>query len=296
MTTHDIIKHTLGSAVSAGGTFTVAYPAGRTADDYLGGVDHMLISTSCQTLFAAAGDFTVTPGASNISITLVAGVALALGAVVNVHLDRAERANAATLANPDRMSELTVARISLGQPAAASANAIVLSQAATVLASLATGINGALATGGVATIPVPRNIVAAWTGTAVLTVHGTDEYGNALRESSGSGASFTGKKAFKTVTRITVSADVTGLTVGTGVVLGLPVFIADAVDVTREIQDGAVATAGTIVAGDNAAATATTGDVRGTYAPNAAPDGTKFFELTVAVRAPAYRGRAQYAG
>ena len=151
MTTHDIIKHTLGSAVSAGGTFTVAYPAGRTADDYLGGVDHMLISTSCQTLFAAAGDFTVTPGASNISITLVAGVALALGAVVNVHLDRAERANAATLANPDRMSELTVARISLGQPAAASANAIVLSQAATVLASLATGINGALATGGVAT-------------------------------------------------------------------------------------------------------------------------------------------------
>jgi hypothetical protein len=127
-------------------------------------------------------------------------------------------------------------------------------------------------------------------------VTGTDEYGNVLVESSASGTSLTGNKAFKTITGISVSADVTGLTVGTGTKLGLPAFLADTVDVLREILDGAAATAGTIVAGVIATATATTGDVRGTYTPNSAPNGTRVYELIAALRNPAFKGAAQFAG
>ena len=48
---------------------------------------------------------------------------------------------------------------------------------------------------------------------------------------------------------------------------------------------GAAPTAGTIVAGVTTAggSTATTGDVRGTYDPNAACDGSKVFELILAL-------------
>lgn len=297
MPKHEIIAATLGAAVGAGASFTVNYPAGKSADDYLGGTDHYLVSNSIQTLFAKNGDFTLTPGASNISVALAAGIALPLGAKVYLHVDRGERDSAEALANAGKMNELTLVKIGLGAPAAAVANGAVASQNATALNGLATGINGSLATGGVATFDVARNVVAAWTNAAILTVTGTDEYGNAIRESSASGATFTGKKAFKTITGISVSANVTGLTVGSGVVLGLPVFVADAVDVLKELVDAAVpGTGGTIAAGDNATPTATTGDVRGTYAPNSAPNATRVYELIAAVRSPGYRGLAQFAG
>jgi hypothetical protein len=120
---------------------------------------------------------------------------------------------------------------------------------------------------------------------------------NVLVESSASGTSFTGKKAFKTVTRIAVSADVTAATVGTGDVLGLPAFLGQTGYVLKELQDGAAATAGTLVAGIQTAAgsTATTGDVLGTYDPNAACDGSKSFQLVV-VMPDTYAGIPQFAG
>src|SRR3546814_14774595 len=59
-----------------------------------------------------------------------------------------------------------------------------------------------------------------------------------------------GKKAFKTVTAIAVSATTTAaVTVGTGDVLGLPVYLPSSGAVLKELQDGASATAGTVVAG-----------------------------------------------
>src|SRR3546814_19575975 len=58
-----------------------------------------------------------------------------------------------------------------------------------------------------------------------------------------------GKKAFKTVTAIAVSATTTAaVTVGTGDVLGLPVYLPSSAAVLKELQDGASATAGTVVA------------------------------------------------
>lgn len=71
-------------------------------------------------------------------------------------------------------------------------------------------------------------------------------------------------------------------------------FLADVGDVVREQQDGAVATAGTIVAGVQGTQTATTGDVRGSYAPNSNPNGILTFDLIAFLRAPAYTGAAQF--
>jgi hypothetical protein len=148
-------------------------------------------------------------------------------------------------------------------------------------------VNGTLATAGVATLDVPRNVIAAWTGTAILTVTGTDYYGLPQTESSASGVSFTGKKAFSTITAIAVSANVTAATVGTGNALGLPFLVANSAGFFSPVFDGAAdaATAGTsLIVGDNTSpATSTTGDVRGTYLPAGTLNGAKHLAALIKV-------------
>lgn len=158
-------------------------------------------------------------------------------------------------------------------PVVGAATAVAASQSITTPALGL--VNGTLASGGVATPDVPRNIVAAWTGTAILTITGTDYYGQTQTEASASGTSFTGKKAFATVTAISVSANVTGFTAGTGNVLGLPFKIVSGDLFAPVFLDAA--DAGTVVVGDNTnPATASSGDVRGTYAPAGTLNGAKF--------------------
>lgn len=91
------------------------------------------------------------------------------------------------------------------------------------------------------------------------------------------------------------SSSITLATVGTNNVLGLPTFLPGTGFVLRELQDDAAPTAGTIVAGVTTAggSTATTGDVRGTYTPNATPDGAKRFALICALLEPEFLGMAQ---
>lgn len=185
---------------------------------------------------------------------------------------------------------------SFGAPLAASANGVCASQSLT--AGVDALINGALASGGVATFATPRNVVAAWTTTSVLTVTGTDQYGETIVESSASGTSFTGKKAFKTITRVRCSISVTGLTVGNGDVLGLPVRV-DANGIQARNANGA-ADAGTFVAADANTATATTGDVRGTYDPAVALNGSNVVSVLLYCADPlnkaAAYGVAQFSG
>lgn len=82
-------------------------------------------------------------------------------------------------------------------------------------------ITGVLATGGVATLDVPRHVSIYSSGnesSASFVVTGTDRYGDALTETiTGPGASATvkGSKNFKTVTSVTISTDAAGnVTVG----------------------------------------------------------------------------------
>lgn len=170
-----------------------------------------------------------------------------------------------------------------GAPATADADGVCASQSVT--AGVAALINGALASGGVATFDVPRNVVAAWTNAAICTVTGTDEYGSVLTQTSASGTSLTGTKAFKTITSVTFSANVTGATVGSGDVLGLP-YRVDANGVLAARANNAI-DAGTFVpAVTTDPATGTTGDVRGTFDPAVALNGSNTVAVLIKIADP----------
>ena len=139
------------------------------------------------------------------------------------------------------------------------------------------GFNGALVDGGIGVFDVPRNVVAAWTGTAILTVTGLDEYGEVMRQVSASGTSLTGTKAFKRITSVSSNANITGLTVGSGVLIGLPHRV-DANNFWVAKVSNAI-DAATFVPAVTATATGTTGDVRGTLSFAAAPNDTRFYSV-----------------
>jgi hypothetical protein len=298
----DIVEVTAASAVATSGTLTVPYPTGKAAASYPA-YGHKAWVDGLQSLLTVGNGFTLTFGASNITFTYTGSTTIPAGSRVNVQLNLAgadDRSIAQQL--PSTLDNATLSNlliVNLGAPIAADANGYVESQNLTSAGVFSVNTTAAAALAAAAldgTADVPRNVVAAWTGTAVLTVTGTDEYGNVVVESSGSGTSLAGKKAFKTVTDISVSANVTSLTVGTGDVLGLPVFLGKTGYVIKELEDGTAPTAGTLVAGVSTTATATTGDVRGTYDPNSAANGSKVFELITAVPDITYLGVAQYAG
>jgi ABC-type spermidine/putrescine transport system permease subunit II len=87
---YDTVTVTLGSAVGAGGSFTASYPTGKSADDYVGGLDHTITSHSIRVLRALSNDFTIAFGASLITVTLATGLALANGSVLYLNLERAD--------------------------------------------------------------------------------------------------------------------------------------------------------------------------------------------------------------
>src|SRR3546814_16806249 len=90
--------------------------------------------------------------------------------------------------------------------------------------------------------------------------------------------------------------DVTCASVGTGVVLGVPFYRGGTGQIIGERLDGAAAAAGTKVAGVVTTSSAVTGDVRGTYSPNSAPNGSRSYTLLVALADVENRGAPQFAG
>lgn len=296
----DIITVTAASAVATSGTLTLPYPTSRAASSYAG-YGHKAFVSKFQRLLSAPSDFTLTFGASNITLTYLGSTTIPVGSTVTVQANRPgvdgqiPNEIPATLDN-GLLASLVM--IDLGAPATADVDGLI---AAYTGAAGGIALDGALVSNGVGVFDVPRNIVVDSGGadTAVLTFTGTDEYGNVLVESitlNGTTA-VQGKKAFKTITGVTSSATISnGAFAGPGDILGLPVFLGKTGYVLKELQDGVAASAGTLVAGATAAPTATTGDVRGTYDPNAAADGTKVFTLIAAIPDVDYLGLPQYAG
>jgi hypothetical protein len=181
--------------------------------------------------------------------------------------------------------------LNLGAPAAGAANSIALSQAVGVGASFI--LNGALVVAApagfnlagqtVAVFDVPRNVIGAWTTASVLTITGRDEYGQTMSEATASGTAHTGKKAFKIITGVTSSASITAATLGTGTVLGLPYKPVVGGFVGGLLNEN-TADAGAYAVPERVASTTTTNDVRGTYAPAGALNGTNVYTCKVAVQ------------
>lgn len=295
----DVVTLQLSGDVASSGTFNVSYPTNRSAGDYTGAYAHKMYAMGAD--FAAPGDFTVAFGASNITVTYNGATTIPEGSVVRLHLDRlgADRGRSdATI--PGNVIPAPVYLIDLGSPVAAKADGILDGVPATDTVQTYDSDDWAAGFDGV--LDVPRGLVATGSDGAdhVVTVTGTDVNGNVMVESitlNGTDA-VAGKKAFKTVTGVSVAAGASGDTVDLGWtdVLGLPVFLPSGVYVLAELEDGNVASAGTIVAGVTSAATATTGDVRGTYDPNTAADGSTAFALLVSLPDPSGQGVPQYAG
>jgi hypothetical protein len=242
---HKIVETTLATALAAAGTLTLSYPSGTNAGNFIGGIRHTL-ATGTNDVFPAPKYFTLSFGASDITLTWgSSSPTLPVGTKLYVQLEMvgssAQRTREGADPAPKRTAGTAVKLLNLGAPDTADANGYVESQDLTAAGVFSVDTTAAAAIAAAALdgiADVPRNVVAAWTGTAVLTVTGKDEYGNTMVESSSSGTSFTGKKAFKQVTGISVSASVTALTVGTGVVLGLPVFLGSINQIVDERMNG----------------------------------------------------------
>ena len=176
-------------------------------------------------------------------------------------------------------------------PAALSATAVCAAQA--VAAAGNATINGASAASGVATFDYARtfSIVTSNAGntTQTVTITGTDYYGQAQTQTltCNGTSTVTSTKTFKTVTQVAVSAALTGnLSVGSANVFGLPYAVTDGGYLLRTGWAGAVAdNAGTFVAADGTTPSATTGDVRGTFAPTTVADGSKRLVIAIGLTA-----------
>jgi hypothetical protein len=127
-----------------------------------------------------------------------------------------------------------------------------------------------------------------------LTVSGYDYYGQPMTENiltgttSSAVANVAGKKAFYQIVSIAISGSLpVAITVGTTDVLGIPVRVVDAGYIVSVNWANTLARdAGTFVAADTATATATTGDVRGTYVPStSASNGIRRLIMTIGCNA-----------
>jgi hypothetical protein len=177
-------------------------------------------------------------------------------------------------------------------PSTLSATAVCAAQA--VAAAGYATVNGASASGGVATLDCTRiiSVVSSGAGdtTQTVTVTGTDYWGQAQtqRLTLNGTTTVNSTKTFKKITAVYVSAALAGnLSVGSGDVFGLPYRVNDAGYLLRTGWAGAVAdNAGTFVAADTATASATTGDVRGTFAPTgSAANGTRRLVIAIGLTA-----------
>jgi len=129
-----------------------------------------------------------------------------------------------------------------------------------------------------------RNIVivgiAGATGNATLV--GYDYLGQAMRETFALAAAtpVVGKKMFKDIAYLTVPMAST-YSIGTGVILGVPYKVLHTA-MYGELANDVTATAGALLAGVTTQ-TLTSGDPRGAYTPNTAPNGTTSYRFTCVV-------------
>lgn len=123
-------------------------------------------------------------------------------------------------------------------------------------------------------------VVASGAATSNVTVYGRDYLGQRMRESFTLNGTtpVVGKKAFRNVDRITAGVTAaTTINVGYGTGFGLP-YVTERV--AAEYIDQVSGTVGTLTAPIfTDPQTATTGDPRGTYVPNTAPNGSRVIEL-----------------
>ena len=278
------------AAIANAGTLTLSYPTGTTPGAFKGAWGHLAFAEGLSTLLVAPKDFTLTFNAlaSGITFTYNGSTPIPANSILQVQLDMqggVRRAgyyddigNSSTLG---RGISGQVARVAIGAPAVASTTVILATTAVAVTTVVA------LATVYVTDAPRALQVVSSNAGDTArtVTIRGFDEFGNAMTEvlTLNGATPVLGKKAFNTVVSYQASVALLGnLSIGTQNVFGLPVVLDQVGNIIKENTDGAVSgTAGTYVAADFTLPSGTTGDVRGTYVPNTAPNGTHYYDLFI---------------
>lgn len=237
-----IVNFTLAADLVGGGTVAVSYPAGTSKGNFSGSLKHKL-ATSAGNVFGSPAYFTLTFGATTVTINWTSGSpTIPAGTVVLLQLDQPGYSAAVSKSPltpmPAGMTRVGAFSINLGSPGTASSNGYATSQSVAQNASAV--LNGSLVSNGVgvADAAYGRNIVAAWTTAAILTFTFKDFYGNTVVEKSASGTSHTGSKACMRLISVSSDTAITGLTVGTGTKLGLPVYIPFSAAVLAELENG----------------------------------------------------------
>jgi len=277
------------------GTVTLSYPNGKDRSNFLLGARHVAVANTGD-VYEYPKDFGI---AFNSGSMVVTWRTATLVATTRVRWQFDEPGDLWRDVRSGNLSGAPMAQvmlISLG--AAKTLDADGVCAAANRTGAGAMSVAGALASGGTATLDTARNLIAVSGGadTAVITVSGEDIYAQGMKETfTLNGATpVPGRKAWKKILSVTSSATVTnGLDLGTGDVLGLPMFLPSTGLVMRELENGATASAGTVVSGGTVAPGAATADVRGTYDPASTADGSKVFHLLIAVPDPGYIGPPQ---
>lgn len=322
------VETSVASAVATSGTFTVGYPEGTDPGNFQDTRGHEMYVRDHQALYVSGTGFTLSFGAASITVTYLGSTTIPAGSVVQMQLDELGADDDASVDNDSiqGVSAMSLIVMDLGAPDVLDADFIIKAATSTELPDTETvtytpdtdatsptdGVAPVVVLGGVNywELDTARNLVSTVThGSSVVamtwTVTGLDEFGGTVVETVTVAATGTSQvdatlKTFKWVRSIalTAAADAEANTVnlGTGDVLGLPIRLPDTGYVLKELQDGVAPTAGTVVAAVDTVATATTGDVRGTYDPNAACDGAKSFKLVCAIGEPTDKGVPQYAG
>jgi hypothetical protein len=183
------------------------------------------------------------------------------------------------------LPRIGIVQADFGTPALGDADGYAVAQAVAGAGNLT--LNGALVVAGVGIADVTRVVqaVSANVGdtTQTLTVTGTDQYGEALTEDLALNGTtpVIGTKAFKQVTQIAISAATAGnVSAGTEDLLGLPFAIGSAGDAIAANENNVYVDPANIVAADTTSpATALTGDIRGTFNPTVALNGSTVVKL-----------------
>lgn len=300
-----IFVATPSSAVATGGTIAFTIPSDQVGQyKYEGG--HILFAEGLSASFSFPTQFTISWSASTATVTYNGTTTIPAGTIVKLQLQTAGETNYLTTTYPPadsinwiapvvgagvKVPRATLAReyrVLIGSPITLSTTAILATTAvaATTVQTFTTPYS----------MDVPRSwsMVSSSAGdtTQTITVRGFDELGNALTETQtlNGTTGVNGKKAFAQIVSYQASATLAGnLSIGITNVLGLPLFLpggtgAGSGYVIKEVMDGTAPTAGTFVGGDLTYNPTTlvgseNGDVRGTYTPNTACNGTHVYEL-----------------
>jgi len=278
---------TLSADVATSGTFTVTVPAPYDNGSFIGALDHRLTINGVP--YVSPTGFSIAISGSTATITNRSTATWKSGSAFVLQLN--QLGDAAATRQPARLADRAflgyVRVVPIGAPAASSATAVLTATAfasATSVAPTTSAVPGA-GIGGRALKIVSSN---AGDTTQTITITGKDAFGVTITEAIAANGTtiVNGKKAFSTVTSIASSAALAGnLSVGTINVFGLPVPMNMLGLVIKDLTNGSTSgTGGTFVAADVTAGgpTTTSGDARGTYAPNTAPDGTNYYHVLLA--------------